>query len=165
MVLHVRLDLTTDGTGLTTAIFTSEIIGGGIMDLSRHDTTNSDGCLRQEIVTMVKETVEELPTQTTMRMLAGIEKPTIVFQVLVDELLRIPRVTRATVQEEQRITKTPPIEEVALPLPIRMQHKESSLAITKNRTIIRDLTALHPIQITTPEAMVNREVEAITRAV
>jgi len=135
------------------------------MDLSRHDTTNSDGCLRQETVTMVEETVEELPIQTTMRMLAGIEKPTIVFQVLVDELLRIPRVTRATVQEEQRITKTPPIEEVALPPPIRMQHKESSLAITKNRTIIRDLTALHPIQITTPEAMVNREVEAITRAV
>lgn len=135
------------------------------MDLSRHDTTNSDGCLRQETVTMVKETVEELPIQTTMRMLAGIEKPTIVFQVLVDELLRIPRVTRATVQEEQRITKTPPIEEVALPLPIRMQHKESSLAITKNRTIIRDLTALHLIQITTPEAMVNREVEAIIRAV
>ena len=59
----------------------------------------------------------------------------------------------------------PPIEEVALPLPIRMQHKESSLAIPKNRTTIRDLTALHRIQITTPKAMVNPEAEAITRAV
>ena len=59
----------------------------------------------------------------------------------------------------------PPIEEVALPLPKRMQHKESSPAITKNQTIIRDLTALHPIQMTTPEAMVNREAVAITRAV
>jgi hypothetical protein len=165
MDLHVRLDLTTDGTGRTTAIFTSEIIGGGIMDLSHQDTTSSDGCLRQEIVTTAEETVEELPTQTTMRMLAGTEKPSIVFQILVDGLFRTIRVTRATVQEEQRITKTPPIEEAALPLPIKMQHKESSLAITKNRTIIRDLTARHPIQITIPKAMVNPEAEAITRAV
>lgn len=135
------LDSTTDGTGRITTITDSEIIGAGTMDLSRHDTIDSNGYLLQTIDTTEKETVEELRIQIRTRLIpTETAEGTTAFHLLEEKPHRNHQVPTTG---KRPITKTQLIKEVVLRQATTRQRDKEEAMLQKRIARLLDRITTH----------------------